>query len=198
LANGLRQSGFATSPQQGGGRIKVDSPGDAQARLIQDITDMSAPGSCLAGIFRAARFPQRDDANHRRRLRGLGLNVDFGNLYFGRPRRCRVELQAREDVAGDQQGSLSRHGYRREGEQAPSWPCDCQLWVGTSSSLTPLAGAQRVDGPGDEHAALTVAVVAKSMALLRTSSPALSSESVSRMAAAIPTPIANTSAPRRQ
>src|ERR1700754_5188970 len=48
-------------------------------------------------------------------------------------------------------------------------------------------------------AALTLAVVAKSMARDRTtSSPARSSVSASRIAAANPTPIANTSAPRRQ
>ena len=74
-------------------------PGDAQTRLIQDITDTSAPGSRLA----VDHLPGRADALSEMMetigddWRRLGLTVDFGNLYFSGDRGdVERELQARE------------------------------------------------------------------------------------------------------
>jgi methyltransferase (TIGR00027 family) len=103
----LRQSGFDTEKPTAWvaeGLFIGFLPGDAQARLIQDITDMSAPGSRLA----VDHLPGRADALSKMMQtigddwRGLGLNVDFGNLYFlGDRGDVEFELQAREwDVAG--------------------------------------------------------------------------------------------------
>ena len=103
----LRQSGFDTDKPTAWvaeGLFIGFLPGDAQARLIQDITDMSAPGSRLA----VDHLPGRADALSKMMQtigddwRGLGLNVDFGNLYFlGDRGDVEFELQAREwDVAG--------------------------------------------------------------------------------------------------
>jgi methyltransferase (TIGR00027 family) len=103
----LRQSGFDTDKPTAWvaeGLFIGFLPGDAQVRLIQDITDMSAPGSRLA----VDHLPGRADALSKMMQtigddwRGLGLNVDFGNLYFlGDRGDVEFELQAREwDVAG--------------------------------------------------------------------------------------------------
>jgi O-methyltransferase involved in polyketide biosynthesis len=73
--------------------------GDAQTRLIQDITDTSAPGSRLA----LDHLPGRADALSEMMQtigddwRRFGLTVDFGNLYFSGDRGdVERELQARE------------------------------------------------------------------------------------------------------
>jgi methyltransferase (TIGR00027 family) len=109
----LRQSGFDTDKPTAWvaeGLFIGFLPGDEQARLIQDITDMSAPGSRLA----VDHLPGRADTLSKvmRTIgddwRGLGLNVDFGNLYFlGDRGDVEFELQAREwDVAGASRAAL--------------------------------------------------------------------------------------------
>jgi methyltransferase (TIGR00027 family) len=109
----LRQSGFDTDKPTAWiaeGLFIGFLPGDAQARLIQDITDMSAPGS----RFAVDHLPGRADALSEMMQtigddwRGLGLNVDFGNLYFlGDRGDVEFELQAREwDVAGTSRVAL--------------------------------------------------------------------------------------------
>ena len=137
----LRQSGFDTDKPTAWvaeGLFIGFLPGDAQARLIQDITDMSAPGSRLA----VDHLPGRADALSKMMQtigddwRGLGLNVDFGNLYFlGDRGDVEFELQAREwDVAGAEQGRPVRgQRYRREGERrhGPDALRDRQPWIGT-------------------------------------------------------------------
>jgi methyltransferase (TIGR00027 family) len=109
----LRQSGFDTDKPTAWaaeGLFIGFLPGDAQARLIQDITDMSAPGSRLA----VDHLPGRADSLSEMMQTigddwlGLGLNVDFGNLYFlGDLGDVEFELQAREwDVAGTSRVAL--------------------------------------------------------------------------------------------
>jgi methyltransferase (TIGR00027 family) len=109
----LRQSGFDTDKPTAWiaeGLFIGFLPGDAQARLIQDITDMSAPGSRLA----VDHLPGRADALSKMMQtigddwRGFGLNVDFGNLYFlGDRGDVEFELQARDwDVAGTNRVAL--------------------------------------------------------------------------------------------
>jgi methyltransferase (TIGR00027 family) len=109
----LRQSGFDTDKPTAWiaeGLFIGFLPGDAQARLIQDITDMSAPGSRLA----VDHLPGRADALSKMMQtigddwRGFGLNVDFGNLYFlGDRGDVEFELQARDwDVAGTSRVAL--------------------------------------------------------------------------------------------
>jgi methyltransferase (TIGR00027 family) len=98
----LRQSGFDTDKPTAWvaeGLFIGFLPGDAQTRLIQDITDMSAPGSRLA----VDHLPGRADALSEMMQtigddwRRFGLTVDFGNLYFSGDRGdVERELQARE------------------------------------------------------------------------------------------------------
>ncbi|OPX12875.1 hypothetical protein B1790_02470 [Mycobacterium sp. AT1] len=98
----LRQSGFDDNKPTAWvaeGLFIGFLSGDAQVRLIQQITDMSAHGSRLA----VDHLPGRADAlSEMMRTIGddwarLGLNVDFANLYFmGDRGDVEFELQARE------------------------------------------------------------------------------------------------------
>jgi methyltransferase (TIGR00027 family) len=109
----LRRSGFETGKPTAWaaeGLFIGFLSGDAQVRLIQDITEMSAPGSRLAADHlpgHAAPLSELmqtigDD------WRALGLNVDFGNLYYSGDRGdIELELQARGwDVAGSSRADL--------------------------------------------------------------------------------------------
>lgn len=109
----LRQSGFETDKPTAWaaeGLFIGFLSGEAQARLIQDITEMSAPGSRLAVDHlpgRAAPLAEMmqtigDD------WRALGLTVDFGNLYYSGDRGdIERELRARRwDVASSSRADL--------------------------------------------------------------------------------------------
>ena len=109
----LRQSGFDVNKPTAWaaeGLFIGFLPGEAQVRLIRDITEISAPGSLLA----ADHLPGSAGALSEMmktigaEWRALGLAVDFSSLYYlGDRGDIELELQARGwDVAGTGRAAL--------------------------------------------------------------------------------------------